>query len=92
MKTNPSDEAIAYKKATERVKELKGFYANLTSYCLVIPFLVFVNLFTSPEYYWFWWPMLGWGIGVGSHALQTFGIGKNWEEKQIQKILNKDKK
>ena len=91
MKTNPSDEAIAYKKATERVKELKGFYANLTSYCLVIPFLVFVNLYTSPEYYWFWWPMLGWGIGVGSHALQTFGIGKNWEEKQIQKILDRDK-
>ena len=91
MKTNPSDEAIAYKKATERVKELKGFYANLTSYCLVIPFLVFVNLFTSPEYYWFWWPMLGWGIGVGSHALQTFGIGRNWEEKQIQKILDRDK-
>lgn len=91
MKTNPSDEAIAYKKATERVKELKGFYANLTSYCLVIPFLVFVNLYTSPEYYWFWWPMLGWGIGVGSHALQTFGIGRNWEEKQIQKILDRDK-
>lgn len=91
MKTNPSNEAIAYKKATERVKELKGFYANLTSYCLVIPFLVFVNLYTSPEYYWFWWPMLGWGIGVGSHALQTFGIGRNWEEKQIQKILDRDK-
>ena len=92
MKTNTSDEAIAYKRATERVKELKGFYANLTSYCLVIPFLIFVNLYTSPQYQWFWWPMLGWGIGVASHALQTFGIGRNWEEKQIQKILDRDKK
>ena len=92
MKTNTSDEAIAYKRATERVKELKGFYANLTSYCLVIPFLAFINLQTSSNYYWFWWPMLGWGIGVASHALQTFGIGRNWEEKQIQKILDRDKK
>ena len=92
MKTNHPSEAIAYKAATERVKELKGFYANLTSYCLVIPFLIFVNLYTSPDKIWFWWPMLGWGIGVASHALQTFGIGRNWEEKQIQKILERDKK
>lgn len=90
MKTNPSDEAIAYKKATERVKELKGFYANLTSYCLVIPFLVFVNLFTSPEYYWFWWPMLGWGIGLISHGIKTFGIGTDWEERQIKKYMERE--
>lgn len=84
-------ESIAYQKAAERVKELKGFYANLTSYCLVIPFLIFVNLYTSPEHIWFYWPMLGWGIGLGMHALKTFGIGKDWEEKQIQKILNNRK-
>jgi len=35
--------------------------------------------------------MLGWGIGLASHALQVFGIGRNWEEKQIQKILEKEK-
>lgn len=92
MKTQPSDDAIAYKRATERVKELKGFYANLTSYIFIIPFLIFLNIKTAPQYHWFWWPMLGWGIGLASHALQTFGIGKNWEEKQIQKILDRDKK
>ena len=91
MTTPTPPESIAYQKAVERVKELKGFYGNLIAYCLVIPFLVFVNLYTSPKHIWFYWPMLGWGIGVGMHALQTFGIGKNWEEKQIQKILNKRK-
>ena len=90
MNIQPSTESLAYLKASKRVKELKGFYGNVTSYCLVIPFLIFVNLYTSPNYHWFWWPMFGWGIGVASHALQVFGIGKNWEENQIRKIMEKD--
>lgn len=90
MTTQPSHESIAYDRASKRVKELKGFYGNLISYCLVIPFLIFVNLYTSASYYWFWWPMLGWGIGLVSHSLQVFGIGRNWEEKQIRKILEKE--
>ncbi|UJF30873.1 2TM domain-containing protein [Kaistella sp. 97-N-M2] len=90
MTTQPSQESVAYQRASKRVKELKGFYGNLTSYCLVIPFLIFVNLWTAPQYHWFWWPILGWGIGLASHALQVFGIGRNWEEKQIRKILDKE--
>ena len=91
MTTQPTQESMAYERASKRVKELKGFYGNLISYCLVIPFLIFVNLYTAPKYHWFWWPMLGWGIGLASHALQVFGIGRSWEEKQIQKILDKEK-
>lgn len=91
MTTQNSHESLAYDRASKRVKELKGFYGNLISYCLVIPFLIFVNLYTVPQYHWFWWPMLGWGIGLASHAFQVFGIGRHWEEKQIQKILEKEK-
>lgn len=91
MTTQPSQESRAYQRASKRVKEIKGFYGNLLSYCLVIPFLIFVNLTTMPKYHWFYWPMFGWGIGLASHAFQVFGIGRNWEEKQIQKILDKDK-
>lgn len=91
MTTQTTPESQAYERASKRVQELKGFYGNLISYCLVIPFLIFVNLYTTPKYHWFWWPMLGWGIGLASHALQIFGIGRNWEETQIQKILEKEK-
>ncbi|MEN2434065.1 2TM domain-containing protein [Weeksellaceae bacterium A-14] len=87
-KTN--NENLAYERAYKRVKEIKGFYGNLISYCLVMPFLIFINLKTAPEYHWFWWPMLGWGIGVISHGLQVFGIGKNWEEKKIKELMEKD--
>ena len=37
---NISQERIAYEKAAKRVEELKGFYGNLISYCVFIPFLI----------------------------------------------------
>jgi hypothetical protein len=88
--TSQSTENVAYEKAVKRVKELKGFYGNLISYCIVIPFLVIINLLTSPREIWFYWPMLGWGIGLAAHGMNVFAIGKNWEENKIQEILRKD--
>lgn len=90
MNTTKYSENSAYERAAKRVNELKGFYGNLISYCLVIPFLIFVNLYTAPQYQWFWWPMLGWGIGLASHGIAVFGISKDWEERQIQKILDRE--
>lgn len=86
----PSQEQLAYEKAAKRVEELKGFYGNLISYCIFIPFLIFINLKTSPNYHWFWWPLFGWGIGVVSHGIKTFGIGQDWEERQIRKYMEKE--
>ncbi|MCG2793882.1 MAG: 2TM domain-containing protein [Weeksellaceae bacterium] len=88
--TPQSTENVAYERAVKRVKELKGFYGNLISYCIIIPFLVIINLLTSPREIWFYWPMLGWGIGLLAHGMSVFAIGKNWEEKEIQKILNRE--
>ncbi len=84
-----SEEQLAYEKASKRVEELKGFYGNLISYCVFIPFLFFINWRTSPNYWWAFWPMFGWGIGVISHGIKTFGISKDWEEKQIRKYMQK---
>lgn len=92
METFTNKEELAYQKATKRVKELKGFYGNLTSYCLVISFLAVLNLITSPEYLWFLWPMLGWGIGIAAHAANTFGIGRDWEEKKIRELMEEERK
>ena len=85
-------ENLAYEKAVKRVKDLKGFYGNLTSYCLVIPFLLVINLLTSPNELWFYWPMLGWGIGIAAHAANVFGIGRDWEEKKIQQLMEEERK
>jgi len=87
---NKTEEILAYEKAAKRVEELKGFYGNLISYCVFIPFLFFINWRTSPDYYWAFWPMFGWGIGVVAHGLQVFGIGQDWEEKQIRKYMKRE--
>ncbi len=87
---NIINENMSYVRAKERVEKLKGFYGNLISYCCVIPVLIFINLSTSSKFQWFWFPMLGWGMGLTFHAFDTFGYGKSWEERKINEILNKE--
>lgn len=85
-----------YVKAVERVEKLKEFYQNLASYIVVIPFLVFINLYTSPQFHWFWFPMFGWGIGVIFHGLEVHNysifLGKNWEERKMKELMEEDEK
>ena len=76
METAEFNREKAYLKAKKRVKELKDFYGHLTSYCIVIPFLIFINLYTAAKFQWFWFPMLGWGMGLTFHAFEVFGYGK----------------
>jgi uncharacterized membrane protein len=85
------NEDTAFFRAKERVEKLKGFYGNLTSYCIVIPILIIINLNSPKNFQWFWFPMLGWGMGLTFHAFETFGYGKTWEERKIKEILNKEK-
>ncbi|MFV8377884.1 2TM domain-containing protein [Flavobacterium sp. LB3R33] len=88
--TTDYNENNAYYRAKKRVEELKGFYGNLISYCCVIPFLIFINLSYGSKFQWFWFPLLGWGMGLTFHGLEVFGYGKSWEERKINEILNKD--
>ena len=83
-----------YVKAVERVEKLKEFYQNLASYCLVIPFLIFINLRFSPGFHWFWFPIFGWGMGLVFHFLEVNNynifLGKNWEDKKIKEMMDKE--
>lgn len=85
-----------YQKAKKRVKELKGFYTHLASFVLVISFLAFINLRFSPKHIWFYWPIIGWGIGLLFHGIAIFNFlpffGKEWEEKKIKELIEKEKK
>lgn len=85
-----------YVKAVERVEKLKEFYQNLASYCLVIPFLIFINLKFSPRFQWFWFPIFGWGIGLTFHFLEVNNynifLGKNWEDKKIKELMENENK
>jgi hypothetical protein len=63
------------RRAEKRVEAKLGFYIHLGVYILVNGIMVAVNLMTSPETYWFIWPLIGWGIGVLFHGLSVFVFG-----------------
>ncbi len=90
MENSNYDEENAYYKAKRQVDELRKFYTSLISYCVVIPFLIFINLRFSSLFQWFWFPALGWGFGLIMKGLRVFGYSSNWEERKIQEILNKE--
>ncbi len=83
-----------YEKAKEYVEKIKGFYSNLIAYCIAIPGLAIFNHYTSPQFYWFLFPMFGWGLGLLLHGFHTFNtnfiLGKNWEERKMKEFMEKD--
>ncbi len=85
-----------YLAAKRRVEELKEFYWNLMSYCIVIPFLIFINYRTSWNFQWFWFPTFGWGIGLTFHAARVFldrgFFGRQWEERKIREYMREEEK
>jgi len=96
METSNSNEQNMYLKAQKRVEDIKGFYGNLTSYIVVNIGLMILNLVTSPAHLWFFYPMIGWGIGVVAHWMSVFNympfLSSDWEEKKIQELMRKEKR
>lgn len=83
-------------QAQKRVKCIKGFYIHATVYLAVNAIIIagcavdnIQSLKTSDPYM----TALFWGIGLAAHGMSVFGqnffFGKNWEEKEIRKFLNK---
>ncbi|WP_299683112.1 2TM domain-containing protein [uncultured Tenacibaculum sp.] len=95
MKISDNFENNSYIKAVERVEKMKEFYRNLASYLICIPFFIFINLRFSPQFHWFYFPIIGWGIGVLFHGLEVYNynmfLGKDWEERKIRELMDKDK-
>lgn len=82
-----------YEKAKERVEAIKGFYGNLTAYCIVIPILMIIN-YNTTSFPWAIFPALGWGFGLTAHGLEAFGynplFGRNWEARKMREFMDDD--
>ncbi len=85
-----------YETAKKRVEDLKGFYIHLTVYVVIMTFLAIVNLFTTPNFWWFLFIAFFWGIGLVSNALSVFSrrgfFSKEWEERKIRKYMEEEEK
>ena len=89
------NEKERYYYARKKVNEIKGFYGNLIAYVIFNIFFLILNLMTSPNHLWFYWPLMGWGVGVLFHGMKVFGyspfFGKDWEERKIKEFMEKEK-
>lgn len=91
-------EVFQYQQAVKQVGKIKGFYTHLGVFVLANIFFVVVKLQKDDPKESVWdvlYVTLFWGIGLLFHGLKVFGwssvIGKNWEEKKIQEIMEKEK-
>ena len=90
------------KRAKKRVEQLKGFHIHLVVYVAINLLIALGNMVASASQGepLLRWPMLItpllWGIGLAIHALNVFGpnflFGKKWEERQIAKFMEQDRR
>ena len=88
----------AYLRAQKKVKALMGFYWHLASYVIINIFLIVMIVSNGGTLLSFgtFATAFFWGIGLFFHFLGVFGtdffFGKNWEERKIKEIMDKDAK
>jgi len=97
MRTLNSSHYNKYIRAVDRVKEIKDFYSSLIAYCIFIPFIIFIYFRYTPDtIQWFWFPMLGWGLGLTFQGFKAFNyypiLGSNWEDRKIKQFINEEDK
>lgn len=84
----------SYDRATKHVQDIKAFYIHFAVYGVMACFFFGLNVLTSFGTWWFYWPLLGWGIGLTIHFITVFFIdgsfSKEWEEDQIKKYMGND--
>lgn len=87
----PRPETDAETEARERVAEIKTFYSHLASFLIVNTMLVGIWLATGSSHFWPIYPILGWGMGLASHASAIFGFfgmfDRSWEERKVRELI-----
>ena len=82
-----------YERARAHVQALKGFYTHATAYVLVNIGLFVINLLSGGQW-WFYWPLLGWGVGLGVQSLNVYVLdgrfGQVWEARKTREMMGRD--
>lgn len=94
-------ESLEYRSALKKVRALKGFYGHLAVYLIINILLLYVytreeglleGLQDTSNYF----TAFFWGIGLVAHGASVFLpnmiFGRNWEERKIRELLEKEKR
>ncbi|WP_445955697.1 2TM domain-containing protein [Yeosuana sp.] len=105
-KTNPQidkDQLELIQNAQKRIKQKKRLYAHFVVFLIGSVFIIVLNLvlgfgkdFKILETDWFVFAILAWLFLLLYHVINVFVshklIGKDWEQKQLEKLVAKQKK
>ena len=74
-----------------RVHQKAEFYRHLVTYLVIGGVLAAIDLLTSPESLWFYWPMGFWAIGLAMHAADVWimGDGAGLEERMLRREMER---
>jgi uncharacterized integral membrane protein len=84
-----------YARAKARVEEIKSFYNHVLVYIVINAAIAGLNYYDNGwSFPWFLFPLLGWGIGLISHAASAYRWNpfthKDWEQRKIQELMEED--
>jgi hypothetical protein len=81
-----------YIRAQKKVKSIIGFYTHAFVTIFIVPFIIFINLRTVPQFHWFWFFIAAWFLGLALHWINVFGFSKigvksDWEARKLGEML-----
>ena len=83
-----------YERVSAGVRAPETFYIHASAFVIVNTALFAISALTGGGW-WFYWPLIGWGIGLGLHAFGVFGFGcgpwgREWEERKTREMMDKE--
>ncbi|MCA0419277.1 MAG: helix-turn-helix domain-containing protein [Proteobacteria bacterium] len=79
--------------ALNQVRQIKRFYLRVVQSCVFIAILAAINLTLTPNYLWFLWVALFWGVALAFKGLRVFNkipfLSARWEKRQVERRLGR---
>ena len=77
-----------YRAARERAEQVQGVLIHLLVYTVVNAGLVIIDALAG-DGWWFFWPLMGWGIGLLLHVVVVFlpVFGTDWVDRRARRAM-----
>lgn len=88
----PDQTDYEYQAAQKRVKKIKSFYKDLSSWAGTSIMLIGLNLFLSGNITWAKYPVIIWGIFIAAEVFNIIRLqymDKEWEDRQMRRFTGR---
>lgn len=88
-----TEEELARRRVMKRMKERQEFIGHLGTYITVNAFLIGIWFFTGVGFFWPFFPLFFWGLGLATQGIQyynKYGPGATKREGKIQDEIDRE--